>query len=288
MEHLRKPGWLKVEKGASRCGKVGRVLKDHGLNTICEQAGCPNQSECFKSGTATFLLMGSNCTRNCTFCKVNEGVPEPLNSAEPLEVAQAAFKLSLSHVVITSVTRDDLSDGGAGHFAAAIKAIREKLPAATVEALIPDFKGDAGALKTVLSAAPDILNHNVETVPELYFSVRPMAVFQRSIELLRRVKLFSPPTLTKSGFMLGLGESEGQVTALLKELSDANCDIVTIGQYLQPSLSHYPVREYVHPDVFAKYKETALALGIRSVTSGPLVRSSYHAGEDFNRLKLNL
>lgn len=285
MTHLRKPEWLKVEKGRGTCGKVGRMLSSYQLNSVCEQAGCPNQGECFKNGTATFLLLGNHCTRNCTFCKVTQDLPEKVDSFEPEHVADAVADMGLAHVVITSVTRDDLPDGGAEHFAKTIRAVRSRVPDASIEVLIPDFKGDSEALKTVLRAEPDILNHNVETVPQLYEQVRPMARFDRSIELLKRVKEYVPSMYTKSGFMVGLGETAGQVKLLLKNLHDTDCDIVTIGQYLQPSLKHYQVREYVHPDQFAKYKETGLALGIPCIASGPLVRSSYHAGTDFEKLK---
>lgn len=285
MAHLRKPEWLKIEKGKSQCGKVSRTLDFYNLNSVCQQAACPNQGECFKSGTATFMLLGKNCTRNCTFCNVVKAEPELVDPQEPEHVAQAAASMNLRHVVITSVTRDDLPDGGASHFAATIRAVREKIPHVTVEVLIPDFEGDPEALQTVLDARPDILNHNVETVPALYSAVRPKAIFERSIELLKRVHQMSEGIFAKSGFMVGLGETPEQVEVLLYALKEAGCDIVTIGQYLQPSLAHYQVREYVHPDQFAAYKEYAHKIGIPCVTSGPLVRSSYHAEKDFARLK---
>lgn len=284
MSHLRKPAWLKVEKGGSRCGKVGRVLDQHGLNTVCEQAGCPNKGECFKNGTATFMLLGNHCTRNCAFCKVTRDLPQPVNPGEPEHVGRAAAEMGLRHVVVTSVTRDDLPDGGAGHFAATVGAIRTHAPNTGVEVLVPDFQGDEAALRVVLDSRPDILNHNVETVPELYAEIRPMAIFERSVGLLRRAKEYAPGIYTKSGFMLGLGEKEEQVFMLLEVLRGAGCDIVTIGQYLQPSSLHYPVKEYVRPDVFSKYKDAALRLGIPCVSSGPLIRSSYHAEEDFRKL----
>lgn len=285
MEHLRKPEWLKVEKGRGQCGRVSRILRDNHLNSVCSEAGCPNQGECFRSGTATFMLLGKCCTRNCTFCQVTRDRPEPVDLNEPEHVAAAVQQLGLEHVVITSVTRDDLLDGGAGHFAAAIRAVRKHTPQVTVEVLIPDFQGDEEALQTVMEARPDILNHNVETVPQLYPQVRPLAVFERSIELLVRAKQMDSRVFTKSGFMVGLGETGGQVFMLLKTLQEAGCDMVTIGQYLQPSLMHYPVREYVHPDIFRQYQEEAYRLGIASVASGPLVRSSYHAREDYRQLK---
>ena len=284
MAHLRKPAWLKAEIGGARCGKVGRVLEQYGLHTVCESALCPNRGECFRSGTATFMLLGRFCTRNCAFCNVAHNTPEAVNPKEPENVALAAAALGLRHVVITSVTRDDLPDGGAGHFAAAVEAVRGRCPEAVIEVLIPDFQGNEEALQTVLRARPNIVNHNVETVPALYNEVRPQAVFIRSIELLRRVKALAPGVLTKSGFMLGLGEDEAQVVALLQSLQSAGCDIVTIGQYLQPSAAHYPVKEYVPPLVFERYKNAALAMGIACAAAGPLVRSSYHAEADFKRL----
>jgi len=284
MEHLRKPEWLKIEKGRSGCGRVSRILKANNLNSVCTAAGCPNQGECFKSGTATFMLLGKNCTRNCTFCQVTKDQPEPVDEMEPIHVAEAVKEMGLEHVVITSVTRDDLPDGGAGHFARTIEAVRNASPNVTVEVLIPDFKGDIDSLITVVEASPDILNHNVETVPELYDMVRPMAYFERSIELLIRAKQIKNDIYTKSGFMVGLGETREQVSALLMRLHQAGCDMVTIGQYLQPSLQHYKVREYVHPDVFMQYKEEAIRIGIPCAASGPLVRSSYHAKEDYTRL----
>lgn len=283
MAHLRKPEWLKVKIGGFGCGKVEQILEQYGVNTVCEQAGCPNKSECFKNGTATFMLLGNYCTRNCTFCKVIHGLPQPLDGDEPDKVAKAAAELGLRHLVVTSVTRDDLSDGGAGHFAATINSVRNRNPGTIIEVLIPDFQGDEPALRTVLNAQPDILNHNIETVPGLYSEVRPKAVFTRSINLLRRVKEQTPFIFTKSGFMLGLGEEHEQVISLLKELHSAGCDIVTIGQYLQPSLQHYPVREYVHPDRFKEYRDIALSIGIPCVASGPLIRSSYHAEDDFKK-----
>lgn len=285
MEHLRKPEWLKIPKGKAQCGKVSQVLLANGLNSVCTEAGCPNQGECYKSGTATFMLLGKNCTRNCTFCQVTKDLPEPVDQMEPIHLAEAVKELRLDHVVITSVTRDDLPDGGAEHFARTIKAVRSLTPEVTIEVLIPDFKGDMEALQTVLKAAPDILNHNVETVPDLYDKVRPLAVFERSIELLIRAKLIKSDTYTKSGFMVGLGETKEQVSGLLKRLQRAGCDMVTIGQYLQPSMKHFTVQEYVHPDVFGQYREEALSLGIPCVAAGPLVRSSYHAKEDYLRLR---
>lgn len=284
MEYLRKPEWLKIKKGKGQCGRVSRILSANRLNSVCSEAGCPNQGECFKSGTATFMILGKNCTRNCTFCQVTKAVPEPVDREEPERLAEAVKLLELEHVVITSVTRDDLPDGGAGQFAAVINAVRQAAPSVTIEVLIPDFQGDLDALKTVLAASPDILNHNVETVPPLYPAVRPKAIFERSLEVLIQTKQMRPEMITKSGFMVGLGESREQVLELLRSLKEVGCDMVTIGQYLQPSRDHYQVQEYVHPDQFKDYQEQAALLGIPCIASGPLVRSSYHAKEAYIRL----
>lgn len=285
MPYIRKPDWLKVKlEGATGSGNVNSILKKYCLNTVCSEAGCPNKGECFNRGTATFMILGKNCTRNCRFCKVTKAAPEELNPMEPQNIAKAVKQMNLKHTVITSVTRDDLEDGGSGHFASTILEIKKLCPHVTIEVLIPDFKGDYDALKKVVDAKPDILNHNVETVPQLYSEVRPMAVFQRSMELLKRVKEIDSSVYTKSGFMLGLGEREEQVIELLKELKSANCDIITIGQYLQPSKLHYDVVEYVHPDQFKKYEEVSKDMGFKYVASGPLVRSSYHAEDEFNSL----
>lgn len=285
MEHLRKPAWLKVEKGRGQYGKVNRILEEHQLNSVCTQAGCPNQGECFRNKTATFMLLGKHCTRGCTFCQVSKAVPELVDEKEPEHVAGAVKQLGISHVVITSVTRDDLADGGAGHFARTIHAVRRQADQVTIEVLIPDFQGLEENLRTIMDAKPDILNHNVETIPRLYAQVRPMAVFERSLELLERAKKMDPSAFTKSGFMVGLGETKEEVYRLLDSLKAAGCDMITIGQYLQPSKNHFPVKEYVHPDVFKQYQERAYSIGIACVASGPLVRSSYHAREDYLKLK---
>ncbi|VBB09623.1 radical sam [Lucifera butyrica] len=261
------------------------VLAKYSLNTVCNEAGCPNKGECFTRGTATFLIMGKNCTRNCRFCKVAKAAPEELNPEEPLNIARAVREMNLRHTVITSVTRDDLPDGGAGHFASTIFEIRHLCPDVTIEVLIPDFQGDYVALKAVVDANPDIINHNVETVPGLYNAVRPMAVFERSLELLARVKERNGNLFTKSGFMVGLGEKEEDVIALLTALRNVGCDIITIGQYLQPSREHYEVVEYIHPGQFKKYEEIAQTMGFQYIASGPLVRSSYYAEDGFNYLK---
>lgn len=274
----RKPEWLRVRvSGGSKREEVEEILKRLSLHTVCEQASCPNIMECFGRRTATFMILGRVCTRNCTFCDVHKGNPDRVDVNEPLHVAQAVQELKLRHVVVTSVTRDDLADGGAGHYAAVIGKIRELNPEVVIEVLIPDFEGSYDALAAVIDAGPDILNHNVETVPRLYPEVRPMAVYNRSLELLRNVKKLKKDTYTKSGIMLGLGENEQEVLEVFRDLREAGCDFLTVGQYLAPSKDHHPVVEYVHPDIFEDYKEKALAIGFRYVASAPLVRSSYQA-----------
>ncbi|MGQ9622472.1 MAG: lipoyl synthase [Candidatus Caldatribacteriaceae bacterium] len=257
--------------------EVQRLLQKLSLHTVCESARCPNIGECFSRGTATFLILGDICTRSCRFCAVQKGRPLPPDPEEPKRVAEAAKQLNLKHVVVTSVTRDDLPDGGAEHFARTVKALREFLPEATVELLVPDFLGDRKALEVVLSARPDVLNHNVETVPRLYPLVRPQADYFRSLELLRKAKERFPSLLTKSGFMVGLGETREEVEEVLGDIKNSGCDIVTIGQYLRPSMRHLPVSEYVLPEVFEHYRRYALRLGFLGVASDPFVRSSYHA-----------
>ena len=273
-----KPEWLRVRvSGGSRRAEVEEILKRLSLHTVCEQANCPNITECFGRRTATFMILGKVCTRNCTFCDVHKGNPDMVDADEPLHVAQAVKELNLRHVVVTSVTRDDLPDGGAGHYAAVIGKIRELNPEVAIEVLIPDFEGYYEALATVINARPDILNHNVETVPRLYPEVRPMAVYRRSLELLQNVKKLSDDIYTKSGIMLGLGENEREVLEVFRDLREAGCDFLTVGQYLAPSKSHHPVVEYVHPDAFEEYKAKALDMGFKYVASAPLVRSSYQA-----------
>ncbi|UZQ51204.1 lipoyl synthase [Clostridium kluyveri] len=278
--YKRKPKWLKIKIRAGQVSRdVKEILKNDSLNTVCSEANCPNRMECFNKSRATFMILGKNCTRNCTFCNVTKGRPEKVDKKEPFNVAQAVDKLNLKHAVITSVTRDDLEDGGASHFASVVEEIRKLNKNITVEVLIPDFKGSETALKKVVDSKPNVINHNVETTPALYEEVRPMAVYKRSLELLKRVKIMGNSILTKSGFMLGLGEKEEDIIKVLKDLRKVDCDIVTIGQYLSPSSKHHAVVEYVHPDVFKKYKEIALDLGFKFVSSAPLVRSSYHADE---------
>jgi lipoic acid synthetase len=280
VEIKRKPDWLRIDLNRGRSlDYVKEILERFSLNTVCEEANCPNRMECFSKKTATFMILGNQCTRNCRFCNVTHGAPQPVDPEEPDNVAKAAAELGLKHVVFTSVTRDDLPDGGAGHFSRVIKAIKALNSDMVVEVLIPDFQGNLEALKTVVRAKPEILNHNIETVPQLYPEVRPAALYQRSLELLSRVKSIDGGMLTKSGIMLGLGEKEEEVIQVFKDLRGAGCDFLTVGQYLAPSSKHYPVAEYVSPEVFSMYKEKALSLGFSFVASAPLVRSSYNAAE---------
>lgn len=280
--YKRKPEWLKIKiKGGESSDTVHKILKEHSLNTVCREANCPNRCECFSKRTATFMVLGRNCTRNCTFCNVTKEKPEIVDEKEPFNVAQAVSKLDLKHAVITSVTRDDIPDGGASHFAKIVEEIRKLNKKITIEVLIPDFRGDEEALKKVVNSKPDVINHNVETAPSLYKEVRPMAVYERSLELLSNVKKMDNSILTKSGFMLGLGETEEDVISILKDLKEIDCDIITIGQYLAPSSKHHPVIDYVHPDTFKKYENIALDMGFKYVSSGPLVRSSYYAEKVF-------
>lgn len=274
----RKPPWLKRKLPTGPVYEQVRALIRNGeIHTVCQEAKCPNQWECFSCRTATFLIMGPRCTRNCRFCAVEHGPLEPPDPEEPGRVAEAALILGLTYVVVTSVTRDDLQDGGAVFFAATIRAIREKIPESLVEVLIPDFQGDAKALRTVVAARPDVLNHNLETVPRLYSSVRPGAVYERSLELLRRAKSYDVSLPLKSGLMLGLGESPEEIRESLQDLLDAGCRLLTLGQYLQPSAHHLPVERFVTPEEFDKWKDIALAMGFSQAASGPFVRSSYHA-----------
>ena len=276
----KKPDWLRIPvRGGKDLNAVKAILKKMHLNTVCVEANCPNRMECFSSRTATFMILGSVCTRNCRFCNVTPGTPEMVDAGEPERLARAAAELGLRHVVVTSVTRDDLPDGGAGHFAAVIQELRRYVPGATVEVLIPDFKGDPAALQTVLDAAPEIINHNVETVPRLYRDVRPQADYRQSIELLRRVAESGTRAAAKTGLMVGLGETMDEVLSLFDDLREAGCDFLTIGQYLAPSKEHFPVVDYVLPEVFDYYRLEAESRGFRFVASAPFVRSSYRAGE---------
>ncbi|AAM24873.1 Lipoate synthase [Caldanaerobacter subterraneus subsp. tengcongensis MB4] len=273
---VRKPEWLKVRILSEDLNRMEAFLKNMALNTVCQSANCPNMGECFARRTATFMIMGNICTRNCRFCAVEKGHPQPLDEEEPRRVAEAARRLGLRHVVVTSVTRDDLPDGGASHFAKTIYELK-KLPGVTVEVLVPDFMGNEEAIRTVVEAKPDVINHNVETVPRLYSRVRPKADYIRSLNLLKKVKELDPLILTKSGIMVGLGETEEEVIEVMKDLRDIDCDMMTIGQYLRPSHKHIEVAEYVTPEQFKRYEEIGYKLGFKHVASGPLVRSSYHA-----------
>jgi len=282
--YTRRPQWLKVNPlDPAVLHKMRRLMRDSGLHTVCESARCPNRAECFAQGTATFLIAGNICTRHCTFCAVQHGQPKPLDCAEPERIVATVDKLGLRYVVITSVTRDDLPDGGAGHFAQALKAIHENDADIMVEVLIPDFQGSELALETVINAGPSVLNHNVETVPRLYAEVRPGADYQRSVRLLQRAKLASSRLVIKSGIMLGLGEIWTEVVAVMTDLREAGCDIITIGQYLPPSLGHHELVRYVPPGEFVEYRNVGMEMGFAAVVSGPLVRSSFHAAETYSR-----
>lgn len=282
----RKPEWLKVKyRSTDQVMEVHRLMENLSLHTVCQEAACPNLLECFGRKTATFMILGRFCTRNCTFCNVETNRPLPVDPSEPEHVAEAVAELGLKHVVITSVTRDDLPDGGAAHFADVITAVRKKSPSVQIEVLIPDFKGDHDALAKVLYAEPDILNHNVETVPRLYAAVRPQAIYQRSLQVLHQAKRINPHIITKSGIMVGLGETMDEIKAVMQDLRKVDCDLLTIGQYLAPSKKHHPVIEYITPESFNIYKAMGMELGFKHVESGPLVRSSYHAESAANAIK---
>ena len=277
--YKKKPEWLriKIQNNENR-RKVEDILKRMTLHTVCEEALCPNLMECFCNKTATFMILGKTCTRNCTFCNIGKGKPEPVDNNEPLNVALAVKELNLKYAVITSVTRDDLIDGGASHFADTIYKIKEINKDVKIEVLIPDFQGNPDSLKTVINAKPDVVNHNIETVPYLYGEVRPKAVYSRSIELIANIKKTDKKIFSKSGIMVGFGEKQNEVINVLKDLRNADCDFLTIGQYLSPSKKNYEVVEYIHPDIFEYYKKTALDLGFKFAASAPFVRSSYNAG----------
>jgi len=282
METLRKPPWLKKRIPPFQdLQKVRSILNGTDLHTVCEEARCPNLGECFSSGTSTFLILGRVCTRNCGFCAVEHGVPVSIDETEPEKVAQAIRKMGLQYVVITSVTRDDLSDGGASLFAKTIQAIRALGPKIKVEVLIPDFQGDSTSLEIVLKEGPDVLNHNIETIARLYPRVRPLADYIRSLNLLKSSKKSFPYILTKSGFMLGLGEIREEVLELLRDLREVGCDFLTIGQYLQPRPDRLPVVRFIPPEEFEEYKKIGEEMGFRVVSSGPFVRSSFHASQMF-------
>ena len=275
----RKPEWLRVRYNQEAVSEVAQLLGQLKLNTVCKEANCPNLGECYRKHTATFMILGSQCTRNCRFCNVTPGHPLPPDPDEPENVAAAAKKLGLRHVVLTCPTRDDLPDGGAEQFAKTVRAIRAACPGVTVETLISDMKMDTAALDVVIEARPEVLNHNVETVRALQKAVRPQADYRRSLSVLSYCKEKAPSLLTKTGFMVGLGETEEQIGQLMDDVLAVGCDILTIGQYLQPTPEHYPLARYATPEDFARYKEMALAKGFRYVASAPLARSSYKAWE---------
>jgi lipoic acid synthetase len=283
---LKKPDWIRVKAPVSRgYAETQAIVRDHGLHTVCEEAGCPNIGECWEKKHATFMIMGDTCTRACAFCNVRTGLPGPLDPAEPDRVADATAKLGLRHVVVTSVDRDDLADGGAGHFAQTIAAIRAAAPGTTIEVLTPDFLRKDGALDVVVAAKPDVFNHNLETVPSRYLTVRPGARYFHSIRILQRVKELDRQMFTKSGIMLGLGETRNEVLQVMDDLRSAEVDFLTIGQYLQPTRKHHAVERFVPPDEFKAVETIAYAKGFSMVAASPLTRSSHHAGEDFARLR---
>ena len=277
----RKPSWLRVSYSASATQEVRDLMKQLALNTVCRAANCPNMATCYRHRTATFMILGAVCTRNCRFCNVCPGKPEPVDANEPSRLADAVQRLGLRHVVITSVTRDDLPDGGASQFAACIRALRKLPDAPRVEVLIPDFRGDSDALDQVLEAEPDVLNHNVETVASLYADVRPQASYAQSLEVLARAHRRMRGGFVKTGFMLGLGETESEVSELMRDIRATGCDLLTIGQYLPPSPQHAPLRAYIPPERFEALRKEALARGFAYCEAGPLVRSSFMAGEAY-------
>lgn len=282
----KKPDWIRVRApGSPVYAETRKIVKDKGLVTVCEEASCPNIGECWSQRHATMMIMGETCTRACAFCNVATGIPNPLDPTEPARVAAAVKEMGLSHVVITSVDRDDLEDGGAAHFAAVVRAIRQEAPGATIEILTPDFlrKGEAAAV--VIDAKPDVFNHNLETVPRLYLKIRPGARYYASLRLLERVKERDPQQFTKSGLMVGLGETKEEVMQVMDDMRSAGVDFLTIGQYLQPTRKHAPIDRFVTPEEFQAYEAIARAKGFLMVASSPLTRSSHHAGEDFARLR---
>ena len=279
-EVLKKPDWIRVKAGSptGRFQQIKQILREHRLHTVCEEASCPNIGECFGNGTATFMVMGDKCTRRCPFCDVGHGRPDPLDAEEPENLARTIAALGLSYVVVTSVDRDDLRDGGAGHFVACIERIRALSPRTQIEILTPDFRGRVDKALAILQAAPpDVMNHNIETVPRLYKEARPGSDYAVSLGLLERFKALVPGVPTKSGLMVGLGETDDEILATMRDLRAHGVDMLTIGQYLAPSGHHLPVRRYVHPDAFAAFEREAVAMGFSHAAVGPLVRSSYHA-----------
>lgn len=283
-----KPDWLRVKAPQwERVGNVKEILRDLALNTVCEEASCPNIGECFKAGTATFLIMGPACTRACPYCDIDfEKKPKPLDPTEPARLAEAVARMQLNHVVITSVNRDDLSDGGASQFVECIAAVRNVSPNTTIEVLIPDLCGNWNALEIILQAVPEVLNHNTETIPRLYRRVRPQGNYDRTLELLQRARQIAPCSYTKSGIMVGLGETDAEIRQVMQDLRAVDCDILTIGQYLQPSQKHLQVDNFIHPEQFAAWKNFGEELGFLQVVSSPLTRSSYHAEQVRELMKL--
>ncbi|MBW9257502.1 MAG: lipoyl synthase [Candidatus Thiodiazotropha sp. (ex. Lucinisca nassula)] len=283
---LRKPKWIRAKAPLGKeVSRIRRILRDKGLSSVCEEAACPNLGECFQHGTATFMIMGDICTRRCPFCDVAHGKPQPLDPKEPQHLADAIASMALKYVVITSVDRDDLRDGGGNHFAQCVAAIRQKMPKTSVELLVPDFRGRVEqALTPLMEFPPDVFNHNLETVPRLYRQARPGADYQGSLELLKRFKQHQPRVPTKSGLMLGLGERKAEILAVMQDLRDHDCEMLTLGQYLQPSHDHLPVDRFVTPEEFDDLAKQAEAMGFTSVASGPMVRSSYHADLQANPL----
>jgi lipoic acid synthetase len=284
---LPKPAWLRVRApGSPGWAATRRIVRDHGLVTVCEEAACPNIGECWTQAHATMMIMGETCTRACAFCNVATGLPGPLDPGEPARVAEAVALMGLAHVVITSVDRDDLADGGAGHFAATVAAIRARAPSATIEILTPDFlRKPVADVEQVIDSRPDVFNHNLETVPRLYLSIRPGARYYNSLRLLERVKERDPRIFTKSGLMVGLGEAKAEVMQVMDDMRSAGVDFITIGQYLQPTPKHVPIERFVTPEEFAAFETIARSKGFLMVSSSPLTRSSHHAGADFERLR---
>jgi lipoyl synthase len=283
---LRKPEWIRVKApGSPIYAETQKIVRENKLVTVCEEAGCPNIGECWSKKHATFMVMGDTCTRACAFCNVKTGMPEALDGSEPDRVADAVFRMGLMHSVITSVDRDDLADGGAGHIAQTVLAIRKFSPLTTIEVLTPDFLKKDGALELVVEARPDVFNHNLETVPGLYLKIRPGARYFHSLRLLERVKELDPQMFTKSGIMVGLGETREQVMQVMDDMRSANIDFITIGQYLQPTRKHAAIDRFVTPDEFKSYETLAYSKGFLMVSSSPLTRSSHHAGDDFAKLR---
>ena len=281
-EVLKKPDWIRVKAGSSstRFNEIKQILREHRLHTVCEEASCPNIGECFGKGTATFMIMGDKCTRRCPFCDVGHGRPDPLDANEPVNLARTITAMRLSYVVITSVDRDDLRDGGAQHFVDCIRKVRELSPATKIEVLVPDFRGRMDRALAILEAAPpDVMNHNLETAPRLYREARPGSDYAHSLKLLQEFKRRVPGVPTKSGLMVGLGETDDEILAVMRDMREHDIDMLTLGQYLAPSKAHLPVRRYVHPDTFRMFERQAIAMGFTHAAVGPLVRSSYHADQ---------